>query len=321
MGGLPFMFGKKKFDTGTRLENVYETQKDDVSEPEYDDGRSGYPGSRRNTGMKYAAIIKEDIRDSRRCLTRVKKAVLMFFFALFINILVWSSQCMLLQRGIADEVLRFHVLANSDSEEDQAVKLEVRDAVLAWLEEAQGGRSVTQGKKETADTGAENGPDEFRENQGKGRSLETIQVDQQEENRSEITFVNELESEKNTKEKETEFLRAHLADLEAVANNVLASNGQPYQAHAELTTCYFPSRTYGACTFPPGWYEALRIKLGKAKGHNWWCVLYPRLCFTDSLHAVVEEEEMQQLSDVLTEAEYDSLLHEPSKWKFTFRWF
>lgn len=222
----------------------------------------------------------------------LKRAAALLVLALAMNILVWSGQRMLLQRGIADEVLRFHVLANSDSAADQAVKLEVRDAVLAWLEEA---RSENEEKR--TDVSPANG-------------LQSEKSKSSRENRNE-----------NQKEKEAEFLRAHLTDLETVANDVLASNDQPYQAHAELTTCYFPARTYGACTFPPGWYEALRIKLGKAKGHNWWCVLYPRLCFTDSLHAVVKEEEMQQLSDVLTEAEYDSLLHEPSEWKLTFRWF
>ena len=66
----------------------------------------------------------------------LKRAAALLVLALAMNILVWSGQRMLLQRGIADEVLRFHVLANSDSAADQAVKLEVRDAVLAWLEEA-----------------------------------------------------------------------------------------------------------------------------------------------------------------------------------------
>lgn len=214
-------------------ESEYEQKKDGVLERKYNDGRSGDMGRRKNTEMKYVETLK--------------KTVLIFGCALFVNILFWSGQRMLLQRGIAEEVLRFHVLANSDSAVDQAVKLEVRDAVLAWLEEAQIERSVTQGKKETANTGTEN----------------------------DSSFMSDLESEKNTKEKEEEFLRAHLTELEAVANNVLASKGQSYQAHAELTTCYFPERTYGACTFPAGWYEAFRIKLGKAKGHNWWCVLYP----------------------------------------------
>ena len=101
-----------------RKESEYEQKKDGVLERKYDDGRSGDMGRRKNTEMKYVETLKS--------------AALILCFALFINILFWNGQRMLLQRGIADEVLRFHVLANSDSEEDQAVKLEVRDAVLAW---------------------------------------------------------------------------------------------------------------------------------------------------------------------------------------------
>ena len=106
-----------------------------------------------------------------------------------------------------------------------------------------------------------------------------------------------------------------------MANRVLASEGADYRAVAALETCYFPDRTYGACTFPAGYYEALRIRLGEARGHNWWCVLYPRLCFTDCLHAVVEEEQLEQLEEVLTAEEYDTLLQEPGRWKVAFRWF
>jgi len=203
------------------------------------------------------------------------------FFVILFNLLVCSSRSMLLQRGIADEVLRFHVLANSDGKADQEVKLKVRDAVLAWL----------------------------------AKEWEEVDVSESEKNDDGKT------KDRNQKSEEEAFLRTHLSDLEAIANDVLVSERLSYRAQATLTTCYFPDRSYGNCTFPAGWYKALRIELGKAKGHNWWCVLYPRLCFTDSLHAVVKEEEMQQLSNVLTEAEYDSLLHEPSRWKFTFRWF
>ena len=77
----------------------------------------------------------------------LKKTVLIFGCALFVNILFWSGQRTLLQRGIAEEVLRFRVLANSDSAADQAVKLEVRDAVLAWLEEAQIEAECDSGKE------------------------------------------------------------------------------------------------------------------------------------------------------------------------------
>ena len=141
-----------------------------------------------------------------KCAVLLKRGVILLVLALAINILVWSGQRMLLQRGIADEVLRFHVLANSDSEEDQAVKLEVRDAVLAWLEEAQGERSVTQGKRGTANIGAEESLDELQENQGKGRTLKTFQGNQKEENTLEISSTSDLESEKNRKEKDKNLL-------------------------------------------------------------------------------------------------------------------
>lgn len=171
----------------------------------------------------------------------------------------------LLQQGIAEEVLRFHVLANSDSEEDQRVKYLVRDEVLAWL-------------------------------------------------------LEELEGEAD-KAAMLSFLTGHLSEVEQVADRVLEKEGAAYRAAASVETCYFPDRTYGACTFPAGWYQALRICLGEAGGRNWWCVLYPKLCFSDCLHAVVEEGELQQLEEVLTVEEYESLLQSPKKWKFNFRWF
>lgn len=80
-----------------------------------------------------------------------------------------------------------------------------------------------------------------------------------------------------------------------------------YPVHAELTECYFPRKSYGDCTFPAGRYEALRICIGKAEGKNWWCVLFPNLCFVDSIHAVVPEEQKKELKNVLTEEEYESL--------------
>lgn len=82
-------------------ESEYERKKDGVLERKYNDGRSKDMGRRKNTEMKYVETLK--------------KAVFIFGFALFVNILFWSGQRMLLQRGIAEEVLRFHVLANSDS--------------------------------------------------------------------------------------------------------------------------------------------------------------------------------------------------------------
>ena len=99
--------------------------------------------------------------------------------------------------------------------------------------------------------------------------------------------------------------KEHLREIEDVAERVIREEGYSYRAKAEVSVCYFPDKRYGDITFPQGYYEALRIKLGKAKGHNWWCVLYPNLCFTSATCAVVDEEGKEELREVLTDEEYE----------------
>lgn len=153
------------------------------------------------------------------------------------------------QKELAGEVLRFHVLAESDSKEDQAVKLKVRDAIIEYMKEEL--------------------PEAF--------SVEAAKA----------------------------WARERLPRLEAIAETVIRGEGYSYGAKAEVTSCYFPDKCYGDVFFPKGYYEALRIELGSAEGHNWWCVLYPNLCFTDAACAVVDEEGKQELKSVLTEEEYE----------------
>lgn len=207
-----------------------------------------------------------------------KKGIAVLIACLLLYMSVHAGERALMQQKIASEVLRFHVLANSDSEEDQAVKYQVRDAVLVWLEE-----ELQSGDEKRLDDGSSSATD--------GRE-ETMKL-----------------------------LQGRLAEIETVADGVLKEAGMAYRASAEVTRCYFPDRTYGSCTFAAGWYDALRIRLGEAKGQNWWCVLYPRLCFQDCLHAVMEDEQLQELQEVLTVEEYESLLVQPQKWKLAFRWF
>ena len=153
-----------------------------------------------------------------------------------------------LQEHLAEEVLRFHVLANSDSEEDQSLKIKVRDSVLAFLEE----------------------------------------------NMPETDSASET----------TAWAREHIDAIEEVGRDTVAASGADQTVSAAVTTCWFPDKSYGDITFPAGNYEALRIEIGAAKGHNWWCVLYPSLCFLDTTNAVVPEEGKQKLKNVLTEEEY-----------------
>lgn len=167
------------------------------------------------------------------------------------------------QESIAGEVLRFHVIANSDSSEDQELKLQVKDEMIEYMKVLLEGADTVQETKER--------------------------------------------------------IASHMEEITEKAQEAVQKRGYGYEAAAELTNCYFPIKSYGDCTFPAGYYDALRITIGKAEGKNWWCVLFPNLCFVDAVHGVVPEEEKAELKHVLTEDEYDSLFERSKeikiKWK------
>ena len=158
-----------------------------------------------------------------------------------------------IQKGISQKIIRFHVIANSDSENDQALKLKVKEAVVDYTS-----------------------------------SL--------------------LENSKSIEETET-LLSQHTSDILVIANSVVSENGYSYPVTAELTDTYFPTKSYGNYTFPPGTYRAYEIKIGQAKGKNWWCVLYPPLCFIDISHGVVDSEGEDMLKETLTTHEFDTVSH------------
>lgn len=168
-----------------------------------------------------------------------------------------------IQQGIAGEIIRFHVLANSNSDEDQTLKMQVKDIVVERMKEL------------------------------------LADADSVEESRTAI--------------------EENLEEIQLTAAAEIERRGYQYPITASLTSSYFPKKTYGDCTFPEGWYEALQIKIGNAEGRNWWCVVYPSLCFTDSVQGVVTEENMEELKKVLTDEEYDNILH-GGKVKVSFRW-
>ena len=167
-----------------------------------------------------------------------------------------------LQEHLAGQVLRFHVIANSDSDEDQELKLQVRDAVLDY-------------------------------------------------------FADEM-PESGDVSQAAAWARQHTDEIEEAGRRALAEAGSDETVNAAVTTCFFPDRTYGDMTFPAGNYEALRVEIGAAEGHNWWCVLYPNLCFLDSTNAVMPDEGKQKLKNVLTEEEYSSITATSS---FKIGWF
>lgn len=165
---------------------------------------------------------------------------------------------------LSKEVFRFHVLANSDSKEDQTLKMQVKKKIIAYMqEELPDAKSVTETK---------------------------------------------------------DWAKAHLQELTEQAQEVVTRQGYAYEVRVSLVKDSFPEKTYGDVTLPAGRYDALRIEIGEAKGHNWWCVLYPNLCFTDAVHGVVTEEGKKDLQETLDEDTYDMVLH-PRKWKIRFFFF
>ncbi|WP_051650704.1 stage II sporulation protein R [Lachnoclostridium phytofermentans] len=160
----------------------------------------------------------------------------------------------LLQEELAKQILRFHVLGNSDSEEDQNVKLYVKEGLMSYL--------------------------------------------------------TPLLKDCTEKEDTTKVLMAHLTDIEAEATRLLAMEGYYYGVTASLGKSTFPIKVYGDITLPAGEYDALKIELGKAEGRNWWCILFPNLCFVDATYTVVPDDSKMQLKALLTEEEYTSIIKE-----------
>lgn len=174
------------------------------------------------------------------------------------------------QEQLADEVFRFHVLANSDSEADQKLKIKVRDGILSYIKEY-------LGTNETSQSG--NGVVKGEEVSLRTTDCQGVKL----------------------------WAAEHLTEIERVAREVIRTEGYDYPVTARVTECYFPDRRYGNVLFPKGYYEALRVEIGKASGHNWWCVLYPSLCFTDATCAVVTDEGEEELEKVLDAETYETV--------------
>ncbi len=94
-----------------------------------------------------------------------------------------------------------------------------------------------------------------------------------------VEYLTPLVANYEGKEEAIAGLAAHLDEVAAVATETLQKQGFSYGATAELTVESFPTRVYGTYTLPAGEYSALILRLGEGKGDNWWCVVYPPLCF------------------------------------------
>lgn len=154
----------------------------------------------------------------------------------------------IIQNGISAKVVRFHVLANSDTKMDQSLKIKVRDAVLAEY----------------------------------GELLSTC----------------------TSKEETLEKLEGAKAEICKTAQKEVLAQGYDYEVSVSLVREDFPYKRYDDLVFPAGVYDALRIEIGEAKGQNWWCVLYPQMCYVDASWGYTTDESYQRLENSLTKEEF-----------------
>ena len=163
---------------------------------------------------------------------------------------------------IANSVFRLHVIANSDSTEDQNLKLKVRDELLAYM--------------------------------------------------------NDVSKNCTSKEEVMEMAKENINKLKEIATKVINDNGFSYNVDVQVGVSDFPTKYYGDIALPAGTYDALRVKIGNAKGQNWWCVMFPPLCFVDVSSGIVPDSSKEEMKENLNDEEYD-LISKTDSEEITFK--
>lgn len=168
-----------------------------------------------------------------------------------------------ISEGLSENIFRLHILANSDSEEDQTLKLKVRDAILEYMK----------------------------------------------------TLTNDM----SDKQAVIELSKKHLQDFKEIAEDIIRENGYDYSVNLEIGNFYFPTKYYGNISLPAGNYDALKIEIGEADGQNWWCSLFPPLCFVSVSSGVVDEEGEEYLKENLSDEEFEIISSSSSEIEFKFK--
>ena len=187
----------------------------------------------------------------------LKRLSLIIFLLLTFIIVSAISYVSAVSTNISKSVFRLHVIANSDSEEDQNLKYIVRDNL--------------------------------------------------------INYMNSLTNNITSKDKAIEIAKEHKQDFYDIAKKTIEENGYDYDVNIEIGNSYFPTKYYGDITFPAGYYDALKVEIGNAKGQNWWCVMFPPLCFVDMSTGIVPNESKETIRKNLPEEEYALISDTSSK--------
>ena len=195
---------------------------------------------------------------------KFKKIILIFFlFSLFVFVSA-SSYVLAISNNLSDAVFRLHVIANSNSAEDQTLKLKVRDSL--------------------------------------------------------INYMNNICSDCSTKQEAINLAKEHQDEFQKIAEQTIIENGYNYCVNININNFYFPTKNYGDISLPAGYYDALRVEIGEAKGENWWCVMFPSLCFIDVSNGIVDDEAKNNLKENLEDESYNIICDNSNKEvKFKFK--
>ena len=188
---------------------------------------------------KFISIVKSSV------FKRLIIVLLLLILFIFISAISYVSA---VSNNIANGVFRLHVIANSDSPEDQNLKYIVRDEL--------------------------------------------------------IKYMNTLAKDCNSKQEVIEIAKNNISNFENIAKKTIKDNGFNYNVTVEIGNFDFPTKTYGDITLPAGTYDSLKIKIGKSEGQNWWCVMFPPLCFVDVTTGIVPEESKKEMREAMPEEEY-----------------
>lgn len=184
--------------------------------------------------------------------TFLKAVLTAFILSFIITQTFFTAQC----EEIPENILRLHILANSDSEEDQALKIKVRDHILE----------------------------------------ESTKLFQNADNKTEAVHIT----------------KTNLDNIVDDAQQYVYSLGYDYEISGEIVQdMYFNTREYDNFTLPAGRYDAFRIIIGEGEGHNWWCVMFPPMCFSMA-------EDSGDLSQVLTDDQLEITENEV-KYEYKFK--
>ena len=180
--------------------------------------------------------------------SKVKSGILLSLLLVLYIFICANNYVQVVSADISNSVFRLHVIANSNSKEDQNLKYKVRDKLL--------------------------------------------------------NYMNSLCININSKEEAISLIQAHKKEFENIALEVIHEEGFDYCVNINIGNFEFPTKTYGDISLPAGMYDALRVEIGNASGQNWWCVMFPSLCFIDISSGVVEEDSKELLEDNLSEESY-----------------